>query len=416
MNSPASITNVWETWEDSLPCLEPPPGDWATFLYGCKPTADSEADAHDTVDRWSKMTLIAFDVLKKMDRAFGMAEAWDVAQDHYERRFAKLLVKRKPKYNCKNFESYCWGNIERFARREGSLKIRERKKLLSVSTLSRDDDELTMDCLAGVAPSPIFDIENAETRSLFDRAESDLPANDRAICRRNPCESGEPSAKAPAKGAAERKAASLMIKRRNALCLVLLQTESEDGRGRIRRAILYCIPDLEDGALAVAHLLDGKGLDDLRRADESSDNVRFCFLRAVNRMLPVIDPERLRAVDLLPDRHRKLIAEVFFKMRPVEDIAFEQVWTPAKAQVQIRIALADLRVLHTACVSSKSPKGVAELEKLADRVSRPGRFLIRRIVIGGESLPEVAVQYAPQYHLTEDQTREELLKALKSEM
>ena len=299
-----------------------------------------------------------------------------------------------------------------FAWRERSKFLRDRVITLSVNPLSQRDDEsqLIMDDLVHTEPPALWDCEVMVSDCLWPRILADLPRSDRKFWQSRLSDDEMPTRGAePAMSAAQRKASSRSDGRLRTLWVVHRQTGVGPDRDRLRRAIDICIADGEDSALAASHLLDGRGLDDLKREQESDDEVRFRFLRIANRFLPVIDPERVRALDLLPDRHRLPIDGVFFQKCSVEDRAIENGCALADGRGLLRPALAALRTLQVACGATGSPKGITMLEDCADRATRPSRFLIRRIIINGEFLHEVA----SQYRLAEDEARELLLRALQ---
>ena len=410
MKSSAQPSDDSEPWDDLRSCREPSEEEWTRFLFG-KRSGPRSAN-HPTVDFAARMTATTFNALNTLGHSFCMEDAWSFTFEHYSRRFKKLLKARKAEFNCLNFESLYRKDLRRFVRTLGYREIARRRKFLSVSPLSRGEEESgpTLDTLAGAAPSPLGDTEKVEIRSLFDRARADLPRQDRKIY---PMFLPEPGAsaprRAPAQSEAKRQAASRAAKRFEALCRVHRETESEEGRLRILQAIFVCLADHQDSEFVEAHLFGGKSLAALKRARESVDAVRFRFLRCIAHILPVIDPERVRAMDLLPERHRAPLAAVFFKLQPLEEVARAMGWERLEASIHLREALADLRVLHAACVSCRSPKGRAELEKLADSLARPGSVLIRRVLLGREAIEVVA----PQFGLTAEEAREALLKSLK---
>jgi DNA-directed RNA polymerase specialized sigma24 family protein len=406
--APEAGLQAWDNWDESRSCTEPSEREWTEHLYGLRPARRS-----GETPGLSIMTATAFRALRGLSDAFSTDDAAGAAQSHWLRRFRKLLAARAGAYDCRSFEALCKKDLRRFARRLGVQKLAEGKKLVFVSPIAGGDQEdytVTLDDLGAVEPAKSSHRTRAELRALLERALQDLPAGDREICAAISIDSEELAEEdATAGDDAERKASSRALRRYRALLLGHQATESAEGRRRIEKALHWCIDDEQDRKFAAAHLLEGKSLDQPKADEKAMDKARFRFLGIVQEIVPVIDPERVRALDLLPDRHRSLVVAVFFRPRPLEEVAREQGWKLQDAYLRIRAALHELRVLLDACVRSDSAKGRASLEQLADSAARPGRFLIRRILIEHESLHLVAADYK----LSEEQCRDSLLHALQ---
>jgi hypothetical protein len=212
-----------------------------------------------------------------------------------------------------------------------------------------------------------------------------------------------------AKSPAERKAESRARERFRLLLKIHEQTDYREGRRRIQRAILACIDDCDDRTLAEEHLLHRRSLDELCTPDQCGNPVRHRFLGLAERIFPVVDPERTRALDLLPAKHRAAIRTAFFPPHPIEDVAKSLGCSLCDAYIKLRDAINDLRILHGACEKSQSTTGKRYLEQDARAQSSPAKDLIVRVLILRQSLDDVAVPT----ELGREKARELLVQALK---
>lgn len=455
MNPDDPIPNIWATWDKTRPCTVPPEYEWTLYLYGAKPVPRakakrlagparedslpslSDSGVRNDVERSSIMVATAFRAIRSVDESFSVHDAKEVTEEHYVAQFAALLAARKPEFNCASFEALCKLALRQFATKWAIRVVRNRPESGDAPLTGADGDSVTLFGLIGVEPDRLTPTERDELNALFQRALADLPEDDKKFAEKftpegentSPADE-EPSLEVDelspamrhlrrhyktARSMRERKAKSRAEERLQQLLKVHEQSESREGVVRIERAVLICVDDPTNRTLVTEHLLRRQSLDKLRKPrtkdkpEESADEVRYRFLRVVEAIFPVVDPERVRALELLPDKHRIPIRAAFFPPRPIEDVARSQEWKLTEAYLHIRSAIDDLRVLQTACENTKSPPGRQSLEKRAAALPSPARDLILRVLIAGESLSTVAALL----NLSEDQAREILLAFLR---
>ena len=420
-------------WDPLRSCTEVSDEQWTERLFGhslrsspggADPESDDDpANAEKAGSRKhtvSRMILAAINGLRSYPGVSHLADAQDITQAFYRRKFAVLLGRRLTRYTCQQFENFCACHLRNLARRWA--RQRTRKSPLSLDAfVAQDDGRTTFADLLRDERVVRTETEGDESRAWFQRALDALPSKDRGIV-----ESGEDDAPdEPADPNAtdqERAAKSRAWGRLRMVCIVYGHADSEEGSRVVERAILALISNPEDDRLLRQRLFHGAAFDGLKVKDwsvgqpgetalESDDDIRFRFLRGVERIYVICDPWRLQAVGLLPPASEKILRAAFLPWRPMTQVAGLLGCTPWEVHaLHVPRALDHLRELLRACDFTRTAKGRESLQKRADQSPEPGKSLLVGVLLQKQPLETVAASLG----LSAGDARCTLLRAVQS--